>query len=563
MFSYLLHFLNIIGALGFFIYGMKIMSEAMQRAAGNSLREILKSMTKNKYVGLLIGLLVTAIIQSSSATTVMVVSFVNAGLLTVAESVGVIMGVNIGTTITAWLVSIVGFSNFTISVFCLPIIAVGFIMLFVKKLKNWGECLIGFALLFFGLDLLKNSVPEIEKYPALITYIGEFSDKGFFSTLAFILIGTLLTIIIQSSSASVALTLTMSHNGWIPLEACAAMILGENIGTTITAQLASLIGNVHAKRVAWIHTCFNLIGVFWMMFLIHQALSLIDIYIIQKTFGMTSVFIDNTAQPIALSAFHTLFNTTNSILLIGFSDQLVKLSAYIVPSKGKLDEQHHLEYFQTGLMTTSEIALLESRKEIIKFAEIDHRMLFFFKNLLTNTDDEEAQKIIERIKKYEDITDKIEIEIVNYLIKNAEKELTHSAALKLRSQLSIVRDLERVGDIFFQMAGVLEQKRNEKIWFTPQQRNNLLDIIHLVDVSFDVMIQNLQAKDEDVNLSKAEKAEQNINIKRDEIRKKHWISIENKDYDIKSGFIYSDLFSSMEKVGDKIMNVSEALAGKI
>ncbi len=556
------HILNLIGSLGLFIFGMKIMSEGIQRAAGNGLREVLKSMTKNRFFGVMTGFLVTGIIQSSGATTVMVVSFVNAGLMSVAESVGVIMGANIGTTITAWLVSILGFKNNAIT-FCLPIIALGFPMLFMKKAKFWGEFLIGFALLFMGLEELKNSVPTIENNPEMGLFLNNFSNLGFWENLIFIAIGVVLTLIIQSSSASMVLAITMCHQGLMPLESSAAMILGANIGTTITAHLAALMGNVLAKRAALIHSLFNIFGVSWMIVVMHYVLQAIDIVFIQDILNKPSSFTNSASVPLALSMFNSLFSILNMLLLIWFIPQLVKLSEKIVPSKGKEDLQHHLEFFPVGLVASSELSIVESKKEVVKFGEITRRMLGFFKSLLVNSNEEEIEKLISRTKKYEEITDKMEVEIVSYLIKISESELSEETTIKIRSQLSIVRDLERVADIFYQMTKVIERKREAKIWFTPEQRNNLMAMIILVDEAFELMIKNLAGSENEIDFKAAKSIEAKINTKRDELRTQHWINIENRDYDIKNGLIYSDLFSSLEKIGDQIINVSEALMGEI
>jgi len=316
--------LNLIGALGFFIYGMKVMSEGIQKVAGAKMRSILSSMTSNRFKGVFTGFAITSIIQSSSATTVLVVSFVNAGLLSLVESIGVIMGANIGTTITAWLISIVGF-KVNISNYALPIIAIGFPMMFFnrEKLKFWGEFMIGFALLFMGLALLKDSVPDIKANPEILSFVKDWSGMGFLSVLIFVGVGTLLTVIIQSSSAAMALTLVMANNGWIPFEVAAAMVLGENIGTTITANLAAIVANVHAKRAAFSHFLFNVFGVTWIVMVLSPVLSWINAYMVST--GDASPYTNAESIPIALSIFHTSFNIANTILLIGF----VKLIIFI------------------------------------------------------------------------------------------------------------------------------------------------------------------------------------------------------------------------------------------
>jgi phosphate:Na+ symporter len=316
--------LQLIGSLGFFIYGMKIMSEAIQKVAGSEMRNILSSMTSNRFKGVLTGFVITGIIQSSSATTVLVVSFVNAGLLSLVESIGVIMGANIGTTVTAWLISIIGF-KVKISSYALPIIAIAFPLLFINrdKLKSWGEVLIGFALLFMGLEYLKDAVPDLKSNPEILEFLSHYTDMGFFSILLFVLIGTLITVVVQSSSAAMALTLVMANNGWIPFELAAAMVLGENIGTTITANLAALVGNVHAKRAAFAHFIFNVFGVSWIVIVMMPFLGVINSYLTSDT--NAGPFNDPTSIPLALSIFHTSFNIINTLLLVWFVPSIAKI----------------------------------------------------------------------------------------------------------------------------------------------------------------------------------------------------------------------------------------------
>ncbi len=559
----LFDFLRLVGALGFFIYGMKIMSEGIQRAAGSKLRSILKTMTSNRFLGVFTGFLITAIIQSSSAATVMTVSFVNAGLLTLVQSAGIIMGANIGTTITAWLVSLFGFKVKIVTI-CLPIIAIGFPMIFSKRLKSWGEFLIGFAFVFMGLEELKGAVPNIKDNPEILGFVAKYADLGYLSYLIFILIGTLLTVIIQSSSATMALTITMCYSGWIPFHVAAAMVLGENIGTTITAQFAAIIGNIHAKRTAWLHTLFNVVGILWMLSIMPFVLKLIDSVLVQDYLNKPSAFIESTSIPLALSLFHSTFNIANTLLLIGFTPHLVKLVCKIVPTKDDEDEKYQLEYFSGGILASGELSILESKKELVKFGMLTLRMHSFVKELFTLNTNREVNTMMSRIAKYEEITDRIEVEIVNYLVRVSEDELAEDTALKVRNQLNIVGDLERIGDIFFQMSLMIERKREERIWFTPTQRNKLLELSDLIENALDTMVENLKSNSvDDQAFTNAFNAEQSINKKRDVMRKEHWISIEKRDYDIKNGLVYNDLFSSYEKIGDHIINVSEALSGRI
>jgi phosphate:Na+ symporter len=558
----ILDFLKIIGSLGFFIYGMKVMSEGIQKAAGNKMRQIMSAMTSNRFLGVFTGFLITAIIQSSSATTVMVVSFVNAGLLSLVESIGVIMGANIGTTITAWIVSIFGF-KVKIAAIALPIIAIGFPMMFSSKssIKAWAEFIIGFALLFMGLEALKSSVPDLKQSPEVLSFLTSFTGMGVFSLIIFIFIGTVLTIIVQSSSAAMALTLVMCNEGWIPFEMAAGMVLGENIGTTITAYLASLIGNVHAKRAARAHFVFNIFGVIWMIFAFNFYMKAINSYIISAE--GTSPYENPHIIPIALSIFHTTFNISNTLILVWFVKYIEKAVIKLVPSKGESDEQYHLEYIGTGLMATPELSLIEVKKELIKYGEIDKRMLSFIKELLMETDTKKANEMLIKISKYENITDRIEEEVADYLLKVSEGEISNESSLRVRSMLSIAGDLERVGDILYQMSKSIERKMDEKVWFTPEQRNGLIEMIEVVNNALDVMIKNLKSEYEDVRLDEAIEMESQINRMRDKLRKEQFGVFESGQYDIKSGMIYTDLFSSLEKVGDHIINVTEAITGEI
>jgi len=555
--------LNLLGALAFFIYGMKVMSEGIQKAAGSKLRQILGAMTKNRYFGVMTGFLITALVQSSSVTTVMTVSFVNAGLLTLLESAGVMMGANIGTTITGWLVSIIGF-KVKISAIALPILAVGMGLIFIKKgnIRFWGEFMIGFALLFLGLGELKSAVPDIKGNPEVLSFLAGYADMGILSAMMFVGVGALLTVVIQSSSAAMTLTFVMAFNGWIPFEVAAPMVLGENIGTTITAELASLVGNVHAKRSARIHSMFNIVGVCWMLLAYPFFLQAID-YVMVNWSGEPSPFESTESIPMALSYFHTSFNLTNVFLLIWFVPFLVKIAERTVKSKGEDDEQFSLEYIGGGVMATTELSLLEARKEVAKFGEITKRMNDFIRELLQEKEVKKSAKLIKRIKKYEDITDRIEVEVGDYLLKISSGEMSDMTSVRVRSMLSIISELERVGDIFYQVSKNIERKLESKAWFTPEQRKNLMDMLDLLDEAFNVMIENLNSDYDKVSIEKASEMETRINKFRNNLRKEHIKSIEQGDYNIQNGMIYVDLYSSFEKVGDHVINVTEAVTGEI
>ncbi len=561
--------LKLIGALGFFIYGMKIMSDGIQKAGGTKMRQILGGMTSNRYFGVMTGFLITAIVQSSSATTVMTVSFVNAGLLTLVESAGVMMGANIGTTITAWIISILGF-KVKMSAIALPIIAFGMPMMFSRrtKTKNWGEFLVGFALLFIGLAELKGAVPDVKNNPEILNFLAGFADISFLSRLMFVLVGTVLTIVVQSSTAAMALTLVLCSTGVIPFEVAAAMVLGENIGTTITAELASLVGNVHAKRSARIHSMFNIIGVTWMLILMPYALDIVE-YISMNYFGSISPYtaVDGWGDsmspvPIALSIFHTGFNLLNVLMLIWFVPALVRVAERTVKSQGDMDEEFHLEHIGGGLMQTAELSVLEAKKEVSKFGDISTRLFSMIPELMKETDSKKFGKLMDKIRKYEDITDRMEVEIANYLAKAAQGEMSDSASIKTRSMLSIINDMERIGDICYQMSITLERKSEQKMYFTPEIRETLEGMMKEVSKSLEIMNNNLNSEYSQVLINDAHEIEISINKMRNKLRKTYFEKIEKGEFNIQTGMIYSNLIHSLEKVGDHVFNITEAIIGE-
>ncbi|WP_436517715.1 Na/Pi cotransporter family protein [Ekhidna sp. To15] len=552
--------LNLIGALGFFIYGMKVMSEGIQKVAGAKMRNILSSMTSNRFKGVFTGFTITSLVQSSSATTVLVVSFVNAGLLSLTESIGVIMGANIGTTITAWLISIIGF-KVKIASYALPIIAIGFPLMFFnrERLKFWGEVLVGFALLFMGLALLKDSVPDLKANPEILEFLRRYTDLGYLSILLFVLIGTGLTVVVQSSSAAMALTLVMANNGWIPFELAAAMVLGENIGTTITANLAALVGNVHAKRAALSHLIFNLFGVLWILILIRPALSLVDWYLVSN--GSASPFVTATSIPIALSIFHSTFNILNTLLLIWFVNFIARTVTKAIKSTG--EDEFSLEYISTGMMNTSELSIEEARKETVRMGEMTQKMSKQFQDLITEDKPKKQKKLLKKIRDYEIITDRMEHEIGEYLMKvSADGTLSKTSAIKVTSLLSAVNDLERIGDIFFQMSRDVERILKSEKKFKNKQVKNLQEMMGLIDEALSIMYFNLDSTNKVNSLEPAMAVEEKIDALRNALRKGLTKDIEKDKYDPQRDGWYKDLFHLCEKVGDHAINVSEAMTGE-
>ncbi len=561
---------KILGALAFFIYGMKLMSDGIQRAAGSQLRNILRNMTKNRFLGVFTGFLTTSLVQSSSATTVMTVSFVNAGLLTLTESAGVMMGANIGTTITGWLIASLQtlFATETslklsLSVLSLPLFVFGVPMILSNrdKLKYWGQFIIGFAILFLGLSFLKDSVPNLKDNTEQLAFLSNFAKYGFISRVFFVFVGALVTIIVQSSSAAMAITMAFCMNGWLPFEVAAAMILGENIGTTITAEIASLVGNTNAKRSARIHSLFNIFGVTWMIILMPLVLPFLGSFV-ESYLGQGNPYESKTAMGFGLSAFHTLFNLLNVLLLIGFVNLLVKIAIKTVPGSPEDEDETRLKYISTAALTP-ELAIAGVQKETTHFAEVTSRMSGFMKSLINETEPKKQKKLFKKIKKYEKITDEMEEEITNYVTKLSNKEITSQTSILLRSILNICNDLERIGDVYLQMSKTVQQKIEYYAFFTPDQRTNLNEMIYIVDEAFKIMLQNLEDDYKSVDKSIASDLETKINKKRNKLQAHNLERIGDEDYQTKSAFYYKDLFVGLENVGNHIINVTEAVIGEI
>lgn len=552
-------FLTLVGSLGLFLYGMKMMSEGLQKVAGDGMRSILSAMTSNRLKGVLTGVLITALIQSSSATTVMVVSFVNAGLLSLVQSIGVIMGANIGTTVTAWIISILGF-KVKISALSLPLIGLGVPFIFSKigKRKFWGEFIIGFALVFMGLEFLKESVPNINENPQILGFLSDYTHLGFGSTLLFLLLGTVLTIVIQSSSATMALTLVMCNNGWISFELAAAMVLGENIGTTITANIAAAIANSSAKKAARAHFIFNVFGVIWMLIAFKWFLLGVSWFVV-NIMGTASPFVEPSAVPIALSMFHTAFNITNVLLLFGFAPFIVKVVEYMVPKKEQ-DEEFRLRHIDTGLMSTAELSLLQAKREIEVYGERVQRMFHIARDLYNTKDEREFSKQYSRIEKYENICDNIEVEIATYLTKVSEAKLSHEGTLTLHAMMRIISEIESIADYSFNIARTSLRKRESKVNFDEGIEGDISNMFDLVDKALEKMLENLKCKDEkQVKLFDAKNIEDEIDNYRDHLKIQHLENIKQKRYKYKAGVIFIDLITECEKLGDAIVNVSESL----
>ena len=553
--------LILIGSLGIFLYGMKLMSSALQKVAGQRMREILSAMTSNRIKGVFTGFLVTTVIQSSSATTVMIISFVNAGLISLIGAIGVIMGANIGTTVTAWIISLLGF-KFSIYYVALGLVGLCFPLLFSKKSnrQSWGELVVGFAILFIGLTFLKDAVPDIKSNPEILDFLSSFTGMGFGSVLFFVFIGTVLTLIIQSSSATMALTLVMCYNGWIEFPLAVAMVLGENIGTTITANIAAIVANASAKRAARAHLIFNVIGVIWVLIFYNPILRLVNMLII----GMedASPYADATIIPIALAMFHTLFNVTNTLLLIGFSPQIAKLATKMVPQKETEDDEYSLKFIDNSYFSTAEISLVQAKNEIATFGLRVAKMLTFLDEMIFvdagKKNSKKFFKLAKRTEKYEEIADRMEEEIANYLLEISEQELSHQASKRLQAMLSVIDDIESISDVFYTFTRALENKESLGIVFTDEQLEELKRIHQLVGDALVLMNNNLSDWD-NADTAGAIKLEETINNCRMEMRVRHAEAIKHKKYKFKPGSFYSELFNLYEKAADYVYNVSIAI----
>jgi phosphate:Na+ symporter len=590
-------FLTLAGALGLFLYGMKIMSEGLQKVAGDRLRQILSVMTSNRIAGAFTGLLITALIQSSSATTVMVVSFVNAGLLNLAQAISVIMGANVGTTVTAWIISIFGF-KVDISMLALPVIGVCIPLIFSSNnnRKSWGEFLMGFALLFLGLAFLKDSVPDLQNNPEALSFIRNYTSMGYASVILFLIIGGLLTVIVQSSSATVAITLIMCTKGWIPFEIAAAMVLGENIGTTITANIAAFRANIQARRAAFAHFMFNVFGVCWMLLLFYPFTGFISWIVTHAGPGnpaeLTSFLSSlspevmeqvtsgkNLADPelaalrdralslqvsisYGLSLFHTLFNIANICIMIWFVNLYVKICSFIIkPKREQAEEEFQLRFLSAGILSTSELSLSQAKMEIALYGKRVHRMFGMVKELYYEKDIDRFLKTYARIEKYEQISDRMEIEIANYLTKVLEGRLSSQGKENIRVMLRVISEIESIADSCYNLAKAVKRRNDGKSVFTDSQNHCVDQMFSLDDKAILHMCELLEKQDpeitvEDLNISV--NIENEINNYRNQLKNDNIENIDAKKYRYADGVHYMDIVSECEKLGDYVINVVQA-----
>ncbi len=563
--------INFIGALAVFLFAMKLMSDSLQKLAGNGMRSILGKITNNPVRGILTGAGVTVAVQSSSATTVMVVSFVNAGLLSLAGAVAVIMGANIGTTITAWIITLFGLGESS-SAFSLPMLlgVISLALIFSKKEKMQaaGNFVMGLALLLVGMDLLQSAMPNLEEYPRFLQGIATLSDYGFASVLLFVVIGTVLTCLVQASAAMMAITLVMCYKGWIGFDMAVALVMGQNIGTTITANLAAMVANAAGKKAARAHLVFNVVGVILTLLVFRPVMNLIafmtsgivgaDPYIAVGAAGYAP-----EAIPLALSIFHTFFNVVNTIILAWFIPQIIKIVNWMVPTKeNESDEEYRLLYIPGNWMSTSELNIQSAKQEIEQFSKRVLRMYGFLPALRTAKSEEEFDEIFARVKKYEEITDRMEVEIAQYLTRISAGGISEASSQRVSGMLRVVDNLESIGDEIYQIAVTRKNKRADAVHFSDELNNNLARISELTLTALQVMDSNLNGEYENADLQAAYDAEDALNAYRDQLRAAHLDALKNSTYDYAIGTAYSGLYALYEKLGDYVINVSEAVKGE-
>ena len=555
-----------------FLYGMNLMSSGLQKAAGDKLRGLLSSMTSSPFKGVLTGLGVTTVIQSSSATTVMVVSFVNAGLLTLNQAIGVIMGANIGTTVTAWMVSWLGFKA-DISLLAVPLMLLGFLFSNSKKnqRQNVGELIVGFCLLFLGLSFMKESVPDLRETPQVLEFVKEWSGHGFGSVLIFLAFGTVLTLVLQSSSATMAITLIMLSMGWIPFHMACAMVLGENIGTTITANIAASIGNTQAKRAAMSHTIFNVFGVIWALILFKPFLGLVGKII--ELFGLPNPAAEgfavaspdsptSTAALYGLSMLHTLFNTINTLILIWFTKLIEKAVVFIIKTpKNQEKEVFRLKYISAGPLATPELASEQALEEIIHFAQISQNGLAYAKEAIAESTTDKFDELRGKLVKYEEISDRIEYEIATFLNAVSEGDISEETSRKIKAMYKIIGELESLGDSGETISRILSRKNIHKRDFDEKALKNLMGMVDAVNHAYDAMIENLQTARHGTlaEIINAYNAEDRINNLRNHLRDAETEEIESGSKNYLSSVYYMDIVNELEKMGDFIINISQDL----
>ena len=552
----IINLFSLLGSLGLFLYGMKIMSEGLEKFAGSKLRAILAAMTNNRFMGVLTGIIITAIIQSSSATTVMVVSFVNAGLMTLAQSIGVIMGANIGTTVTAWVISAIGF-KMDIAAFAVPLLAIGMPLMFSRKSnrKSIGEFIFGFSFLFMGLAFLQQAATSLDIGTLTANMLAGLPVDSFFTILLFVLVGAVVTMIVQASAATMAITL-MLFNMQIPgfgFEQAAALAMGQNIGTTITAFMASMAANTQARRAALAHMFFNVFGVVVVLLVFYPACNAVDWF--------CNNVMETGNDMYKLSTFHTAFNLLNTLLLIWFVPQIEQFVCTVLPQKEQ-DEEYRLRFISAGLLSTAELSILEAKKEINNFAERCYKMFGLVVDIMHVQKDDDFTKQFSRIEKYENITDSMEVEIANYLNKVSEGRLSDESKGRIQRMMRQIDELESIGDSLYNLARTLNRRRkNVKERFTQEQTEHLNSMLVLIDSAMTEMVKMVAHPDaQGISYTRSQNIENEINNYRAHLKGQNLTDITNGIYSYQLGVYYTDFINECEKLGDYIINVVQAAA---
>ena len=552
----IINIFSLVGSLALFLFGMKTMSEGLEKFAGDRLRSILAAMTKNRVMGVLTGILITALIQSSSATTVMVVSFVNAGLMTLGQSIGVIMGANIGTTVTAWIISAVGF-KVNIAAFAIPLLAIGMPLIFSNKgnRKSIGEFVFGFSFLFMGLAFLQEAATAMNIGDMVASMLSHVPQDSFLTILLFVIVGALVTMIVQASAATMAITLMLFGMN-IPgfgFEQAAALAMGQNIGTTITAFMASLTANTQARRAALAHMFFNVFGVVAFLIVFYPACDAVSWFVDSIMGGGNDLF--------KLSAFHTAFNIINTLLLIGFVRQIEMLVCRVLPMKAQ-EEDYRLRFISGGLLSTAELSIMEAQKEIHHFAERCQRMFTFVPELMQIQDETEFNKLFSRIGKYENITDSMEMEIAAYLNKVSEGRLSDASKSQIQKMLRQITELESIGDSVYNLGRTLNRHRMHcQDDFTPEQTQHMQTMLQLVEGSLDEMMKRIDLTAPRTNITKSINIEHEINNYRKQLRNQNLHDVNAGLYSYQLGVFYVDFISECERLADYVMNVVQAGKG--
>jgi phosphate:Na+ symporter len=551
---------SIIGSLTLFLFGMKMMSEALQKVTGNGMRRTISALSGNPVKGVLTGFGITSVVQFSSATVVLVVSLVNAGMLSLYESIGLIMGANIGTTVKALIISFVGF-GINIERLFLPMFALALPFMFIRKsnYKAFGEVIIGIALLFFSLSFLRNAIPDLHHNLDLVIWLKEYTHFGFASILLFVLTGIILTMIVQSSSAFIAFVFVLCQSGWLRFDLAAAMVIGANIGTTYTALIASLIANRAAKRAAVFHLLFNLFGACLILILFKPFLSLIDQFV--YAFQGTSSFAQLSAIPLGLSLVHSGFNLFTTLILIWFVPSITKLLERIIPIKKEEKHQHSFTYFDAPIHSTSELSALQAHKEIVLFATNVQLMISSLPILLREKDQAQYDHLYTTIKKTEDLADKFEVEISNFITRLSENELSDRTSLSVRIMQKIADDLESIADECMGLSRSIDIKNQQKVWFNQDMRDDLNQMFLLLSHAYMLLLENLRNEYLKADIEKPAIIEKQINELRDSLRLKNIDNLSNGNYMHLNGNFFNDFVFRCEKIGDLICNINNSLSG--